>query len=127
MTLAPFLLPGKCRVAAVFLQLPLFWGALFLAQTARGQSPDPYPPTRIPDRIILTWNGDPATTQAVTWRTDTTVTEAVAEIALADGTPAFPVNAKTVNASTEKLKTNKNVAHFHSAVFSGLKPNTLYG
>lgn len=128
MTLAPFLLPGKCRVAAVFLlSLPVWWGALFVAQTARGQSPDPYPPTRIPDRIILTWNGDPATTQAVTWRTDTTVTEAVAEIALADGTPAFPVNAKTVNASTEKLKTNKNVAHFHSAVFSGLKPNTLYG
>ncbi|MBK8877882.1 MAG: fibronectin type III domain-containing protein, partial [Haliscomenobacter sp.] len=127
MILAPFPFPGNNRVSAVFLPLSVLWGALLFAQPIPGQSTDPYPPTRVPDRIILSWNGEPATTQAVTWRTDTTVTEAVAEIALADETPAFPVGAKTVEASTEKLKTNKNVAHFHSATFTGLKPNTLYG
>jgi hypothetical protein len=30
-----------------------------------------YEPTPIPERVILTWEGDPATTQSVTWRTDT--------------------------------------------------------
>src|SRR5262245_48125758 len=39
-----------------------------------------YRPTPLPDRIILTWQTDPATSQAVTWRTDTSVTAAVAEI-----------------------------------------------
>src|SRR3954469_21919270 len=44
-------------------------------------------PGPVPDRIILTWKGDPTTTQAVTWRTDTTVTAAVAQIAEADAGP----------------------------------------
>ena len=28
-------------------------------------------PTPLPDRVVLTWEDDPATTQSVTWRTDT--------------------------------------------------------
>ncbi len=43
----------------------------------------------MPDRIVLTWHGDPTTTQAVTWRTSTAVTRAVAELAVADGGPKF--------------------------------------
>ena len=37
-------------------------------------APAPYPdkaahaPRPLPDRVVLTWRGDPATTQAVTWR-----------------------------------------------------------
>src|SRR5262245_56337726 len=48
-------------------------------------------PTPVPDRIILTWAGDPATSQAVTWRTDTSVAagKAVAQLALAEGGPGF--------------------------------------
>ena len=30
-------------------------------------------PTPLPDRVVLTWDGNPATSQAVTWRTDVTV------------------------------------------------------
>ena len=40
-------------------------------------------PSEDPDRIILTFNGNPATSRAVTWRTNTTVTKAIAEIAVA--------------------------------------------
>src|SRR5262245_15411208 len=46
-------------------------------------------PTPLPDRIVLTWQTDPATSQAVTWRTDTTVTTAVAEFAVAEDSAAF--------------------------------------
>jgi hypothetical protein len=35
-------------------------------------------PTPLPDRVVLTWAGDPATTQAVTWRTATSVERALA-------------------------------------------------
>ncbi len=93
-------------------------------------------PKPIPDRVILTWSGNPATTQSVTWRTDTSVTEAVAQIAEATDGPAFdPISSKdakpgdrvtTVAAVTTPLKTDLNVAHYHSVSFTGLKPATKY-
>lgn len=83
-------------------------------------------PTRQPDRIMLTWSDDPATTQAVTWRTDATVTEAVAEIAVATASPRFRDSVTTVAATTTALETESGRAHYHSAVFTDLLPNTLY-
>ena len=41
---------------------------------------DAHRPTALPDRILLCWSSDPATTQAVTWRTDVSVSAAFAEI-----------------------------------------------
>ena len=50
-------------------------------------------PTPIPDRIVTTFAGDPATSFAVTWRTDTSVTKAFAQIA-----PPRPAPASTTPA-----------------------------
>jgi 3',5'-cyclic AMP phosphodiesterase CpdA len=80
----------------------------------------------MPDRIILTWAGDPATTQAVTWRTSTTVTNAVAQIALSQDGPAFQDAAATVPAETDLLTSDLGEANYHSAFFTGLSPNTMY-
>ena len=41
-------------------------------------------PTPLPDRVVLTWNDDPATTQAVTWRTDTSIEVGLAQLAVAN-------------------------------------------
>ena len=38
-------------------------------------------PSRNPDRIILTFNGNPATSRAVTWRTNSSVKNGIAQIA----------------------------------------------
>jgi 3',5'-cyclic AMP phosphodiesterase CpdA len=83
-------------------------------------------PTAIPDRIILTWTGDPATTQAVTWRTDATVGKAVAQIAPADAGPLFVPQAKTVNATSEPMTTDLGAAKSHSVEFRGLSPKLAY-
>jgi len=83
-------------------------------------------PTPIPDRVILTWAGDPATTQTVTWRTDATVAKAGAEIAEAEDGPAFVKNARQTPAVTEPFESDLNMAHYHSATFNGLKPDTQY-
>jgi hypothetical protein len=93
-----------------------------------------YKPTRIPDRVVLTWNGPPATSQAVTWRTDVTVTKAVGQVALSEGGPGFdPLGAKarpvadkvtTVEARTESLRSDLFEANYHSVGFTGLKPKT---
>ncbi len=83
-------------------------------------------PTPIPDRIILTWAGDPKTTQAVTWRTSVEVADAYAELAVAGGGPDFAVLSETYHAKSTALKTDLNTAHFHSVEFKGLKPGTKY-
>lgn len=85
-----------------------------------------YRPSRLPDRVILTWAGNPATSQAVTWRTELGVTPAVAEIAESEDGPGFPKKARTVNAASEKLDTDAGPALYHSVRFTDLKPATVY-
>ena len=87
---------------------------------------DPYPPSRIPDRVILTWKGDPATTQAITWRTDYTVSETFAEVALADPSPDFRNNSERVPALTSSFVSRRGLVHSHSVNLTNLTPNTQY-
>lgn len=85
-----------------------------------------YRPTPVPDRILLTWAGDPATTAAVTWRTDRSVAAGMAQIAVAEDGPLFVKKAQKVQAATEKLEVTPGASHVHSARFTGLQPNTQY-
>lgn len=89
-------------------------------------------PSQDPDRIILTFYGDPSTQRAVTWRSDTTVTSAVAQIAEATVNSKFTEQAVSIKARTEPFnlgsyKENKPLlVLYHSVVFEGLKPDKLY-
>ncbi len=85
-----------------------------------------YAPTPMPDRIVLTWSGDPTTTQSVTWRTSTEVTAGKAELAVASSGPELRNEAKSFDASSVALKTDLNTAHFHSVFFKELVPGTKY-
>ncbi|MEL6488228.1 MAG: fibronectin type III domain-containing protein, partial [Pseudomonadota bacterium] len=95
-----------------------------------------------PDRIIVTVDGDPATTLSVNWRTDNSVTQTRAEIALALPDSRFDLEARSLEAETQALDLtiasgrgvafNKGVneglpvTHHHSVRFDGLEPDTLY-
>ena len=89
-------------------------------------------PSKDPDRIILTFNGNPSTKRAVTWRTDSSVKKAEAQIAVAGLNSDFVEEASTYTANTEEFdlglyKSNKSlIVNYHSVVFENLKPNTLY-
>ncbi|MEW4487528.1 metallophosphoesterase family protein [Thalassoglobus sp. JC818] len=85
-----------------------------------------YEPTVVPDRIVLTWTGDPATTQAVTWRTSTEVRQGLAEIAVADSGPGFPEKAVQVEATAQALLTDLSTAHYHTVEFADLESSTKY-
>ncbi len=85
-----------------------------------------YRPTALPDRIILGFNGDPARAQSVTWRTDSSVQSALAQIALASAYPKFTETARNIAAQTSPLQSDLGLAHYHSATFTGLAPDTLY-
>jgi hypothetical protein len=79
-----------------------------------------------PDRILLTWQTDPKTSQTVTWRTDATVKSPQAQVALSDPSPNFTLYAATFPAKTESLKTENGPVRYHSVNFTALKPGTLY-
>jgi 3',5'-cyclic AMP phosphodiesterase CpdA len=82
----------------------------------------------VPDRILLTWASDPATSQAVTWRTSTAVGAAQGQIAVATPDPKFGQKATRVDAKTQEVDVGGGrTAFYHSVNFRGLKPNTLYG
>ena len=89
-------------------------------------------PSKDPDRIILTFNGNPSTKRAVTWRTDSSVKKAEAQIAIAGLNSDFVNEATTYTANTEEFdlglyKSNKSLlVNYHSVVFENLNPNTLY-
>jgi 3',5'-cyclic AMP phosphodiesterase CpdA len=101
------------------------------AQDAASWQPVPYAekaahaPRPLPDRVVLTWSGDPATTQSVTWRTDTSILRSIAELSLA-GDSGRDLKPATVAARTERLTTDLGEAAYHSVTFTGLTPDTLY-
>lgn len=84
-----------------------------------------YAPTPLPERIILTWSDDPSSTQSVTWRTDTSVKKAMAQIAVADAN-GRTMKTERVIAQTTPFESNLNQAHYHSLTFRNLQPDTLY-
>jgi 3',5'-cyclic AMP phosphodiesterase CpdA len=98
------------------------------------RQPAPLPstaPTPYPDRIVLTWEKDPSSSLSVTWRTDTTVTGARAQIAPARGEPSFYTKARTVPADTDPLRAHRVdgervSARYHSVTFEGLASDSLY-
>lgn len=85
-----------------------------------------YAPSRMPDRVVLTWAGDPSESAAVTWRTSTEVTTGVAEIARSDGGPQFAGQARRVEAQTAPFTSDLSSCHYHSVHFENLTPRTLY-
>jgi len=102
-----------------------------LAHEATDWIPEEYPqqsiyrPTPMPERITLTLNDNPATTQAVTWRTDTTVKHGFAEIAVANDN-GRELKPHQVEAVTTFFESDINDAHYHTVEFKNLTPDTLY-
>ena len=87
----------------------MFAGAWNVAQSQNEPTPaypqaDKHKPSTLADRVVLTYEGDPATSQSVTWRTDATVKTAQAQIAQSGEGPAFKNAASTVLAT-------RNVSH----------------
>ena len=80
-----------------------------------------------PKRVVLTLTENPATSQAVTWRTISKVSNPQAEFTLSTGFVDFDRDAEGVDAVTEIVKLdNKKIVYQHSVVFKSLKPNMVY-
>jgi hypothetical protein len=87
-----------------------------------------FKPGHFPDRVILTWAGDPATSQTVNWRTDTTIKAAKAQIKSEDSNPALEQSITSYDATSTLLGSGNNyeIARYHHVTFTNLKPATVY-
>jgi 3',5'-cyclic AMP phosphodiesterase CpdA len=95
------------------------WSALVWA-AAFGAAPTP-------TRIILTWSGDPAHTQSVTWRTEPQVASPQAQVAQCGADPKFEAKAVTMKATavTDDLGNGRTAGHY-TVQFDRLEPKTQY-
>jgi len=86
-----------------------------------------YLPGLMPDRIILNVTEDTRTSMAVNWRTNSSVAESFAEIAVASADPRFIEKTRTIKADTELVQFDATApANYHSVIFDNLSPNTRY-
>ena len=103
------------------------FAALAVTPAARLRgTPTPAPTGPVPSRIVLTYAGDPARTQAVTWRSEPPVPAPQAEIAKFSPDPDFAAASKTVPAAKVVVPTVDGRACHYAAHFEGLEPNTKY-
>jgi hypothetical protein len=88
-------------------------------------------PTASPDRIILNLTEDPTHSVAVNWRTDTSITESVVQIAKATHGPEFVDYKLEIRGVHETLiyKAEEDpevAANYHSATMENLSPGGKY-
>lgn len=101
---------------------------LFLVVVCYRTSAQDFAPKSYPDRVILTWTGNPAVSQTVTWRTDTTILNAKAEIKQEDASPFMDQAISSYDADSRLLSGGNKYAraNYHHVTFKNLKPNTVY-
>ncbi|WP_352423337.1 metallophosphoesterase family protein [Proteiniphilum sp.] len=79
-----------------------------------------------PDRVVLTWAGNPSNSQAVTWRTDRSVQRALAQIAVAEEN-GHDIRPTEIEATTTTFSSELGgEVCYHSVNFTGLLPGTTY-
>jgi predicted phosphodiesterase len=85
------------------------------------------PAEKMPQSVILTWTGDPSTTQAVTWRTLDKGPASKAQIAIATSDPDVEKNAFTFDGIDQQVTLkNGNSGYYHTVELRNLKPGILY-
>jgi predicted phosphodiesterase len=84
------------------------------------------PADAIPERIMLTIPGDPATTRAVTWRTPGKDTVSIAQLTLTDASPELEAKAINLTGTWSNWEQNNTDATGHKVVFRELLPGRSY-
>ncbi len=91
----------------------------------------PYPSNYIPDQVLLTWSEDPATSQTIQWRTGVSVRKSVVTYMKKSEFHSSHAHLPTIIAAHSKLlwlpyTINDPMNYRHTAVLTGLEPNTTY-
>lgn len=109
-----------------FLTLSLSVLLLVSFDTRAQERTTEYIPSAKPERIVLNITGDPAVSMAVTWRTDTTVAETVAQVSISLPAIFLADSARKVTGTWQDVSADGITARYHSVILSGLAPGTVY-
>jgi 3',5'-cyclic AMP phosphodiesterase CpdA len=101
-------------------------GGTAAQEHAPGVEAAAYRPGPLPDRIILTWDDDPSTTQSVTWRSAAGDYQSGAQITRHTAGLEFLRGTRVVAATSEEIETDLGRARYNTARFTGLEPSTRY-
>ena len=90
-----------------------------------------HPALAKPDQVVLTWSGDPQTTQSIQWRTGPSVTKGEVQwVKKSDYNRFQPAQPKQTKATTFKMENanllNDPAVHRHTVTLTGLDPGTAY-
>jgi hypothetical protein len=108
--------------------LPTIRGRAREAQLVEAFRKTPFPSSRKPDQVVLTWSGSPRTTQTIQWRTGPGVDGGIVRYKEKDPgarTPWKRQNAARQTFTDRLLVNDPSVNHF-TATLRGLKPATTY-
>lgn len=81
---------------------------------------------QLPHHIKLTWESDPATTQAVCWRTRQGQVESKLQYTKATPSPFFEDKIITVEAQSDTFTADDGTWNYHAVNLENLDPNTRY-
>ena len=146
--------PGQLRIASlkegtqpfvdrteIFPALPTILSGLTVIQTVYESRDDAklinlfrntlYTSSTKPDQILLTWSGDPKTTQTIQWRSGPSVSKGQVQWVKKSQYNRFqPAKPKVTKATSSKLEQitllNDPLIHRHTATLTGLDPGTTY-
>lgn len=115
----------------ILLSLTLLVSPLLVGQSAEKHTAPKtqqivYEASPRPDRIILSWAENNSASQAVTWRTDVSIMEPVAQLAAVSSDVDFYRTPETYEASSEKVVAFDEVVKYHTVNFTELEPNKYY-
>lgn len=99
---------------------------LLISFSLSGQDRDYYPPSIVPDRIMLNLTTTPSESMAVTWRTALYVNRGFVQVSEADPSPDLLDSVRVFTAEKTTYTTDQNAANYFSAVIDSLLPNTKY-
>lgn len=99
---------------------------LILKVGAQELSVNNYPPTLFPDRVVLNVTENPATSLAISWRTDDTVKEGGVEIMEVTADPREITKAHKHHAVSSPFQIGTIAATYHAVSINNLSPNTAY-
>lgn len=107
--------------------LPTIRGRAREAHLVQAFRSTPFPASEKPDQIVLTWRGDPRTTQSIQWRTAADVNQGSVKFREKDqpDAPWQSVTAKS-RALEDALIVNNPKVRLFTARIEGLKPGTAY-
>ena len=86
----------------------------------------PHPSTVAPQQVVLTWNGDTQSTQAIQWRTNTEVTDGVVQYRVAGSGDEWEQVVAGFTLIEDTFLANDRFCHRYEATLTGLTPGTEY-